>query len=163
MKTRLFWCAVLVCFIAGWSSGCALFPNLMVLEAQSKSRKDTTPPVSVSMGRADLELGQEVIEYISDDGPYSVEVLFTTSHSVRDFKFLELSDGDFDADGELFFTITEAFHRDTMTPDSPILVRLVFIGTIPNNGFSYIDASGAFHRFTLNLSGEDGSLMVIPF
>lgn len=163
MKTRLFWFIILICLITGLSAGCDALSTMTPMETEAVSSKDAVPPIGVSLGRDKLEPGQEVVEFIASDSPYSVEVLFTASEPVQSFRLLDLADGDFDEDGNLQFTVSESFHLDTLTPENPIVARIVFLGTIPNNGFSYVDASGMAHRYTLSQSGEDGSLITTAF
>ena len=40
---------------------------------------------------------------------------------------------------------------------------MMFFGTIPNNGISYVDGEGVTRRFVLDQSGEDGSLLMTEF
>ena len=38
-----------------------------------------------------------------------------------------------------------------------------FFGDLPNNGVSYVGEDGATRNFAVNVSGEDGSLMLTEF
>ncbi len=47
-----------------------------------------------------------------------------------------------------------------MTPDTPIAVQLIFPGDLPAYGISYEDQHGILRRFAMEVSGEDGSLLL---
>ena len=46
-----------------------------------------------------------------------------------------------DDDGTIRFTVEEIYNYGTTTPETPLLTGMEFIGTIPNNGISYVDSS----------------------
>lgn len=90
-------------------------------------------------------------------------VYFSTEHTVEDFKILSLTLESIDEEGNVNFTVEEIDYHGTLTPEEPLLVRMEFVGTIPNNGISYVDAEGATRYFLLNASGYDGSLLLTEF
>lgn len=44
--------------------------------------------------------------------------------------------------------------------DTPVAVQLMFMGTIPNYGISYLDGGGDFRCFALVQSGYDSSVLL---
>ena len=48
-----------------------------------------------------------------------------------------------------------------MTPDTRIAVQLIFPGDTPSYGISYVDAAGKLRRFVIEMSGYDGSLLLL--
>lgn len=51
----------------------------------------------------------------------------------------------------------------TLVPERPLVVYLSMIGTIPNNGFSFVDSLGYTRYFAIVESGKDGSVMLQEF
>lgn len=90
-------------------------------------------------------------------------VCFTTERTVTDFRVLSLTFVSVDESGSLVFSAEETHYQEALTPDVPLLVRMELMGTIPNNGISYVDANGATRYFALEVSGFDGSLLLTEF
>ena len=93
--------------------------------------------------------------------PITEKVVFFAGFPVYDFKLLSLEYKDYDTSaGKIIYDITEVYAEDMLVPDIPLVAPLSLAGTIPNNGFSYVDSSGLEHRFSINASGKDGSLVI---
>lgn len=90
-------------------------------------------------------------------------IYFSAEHPVENFRELSLTFESVDDDGNVRFTAEETYNHGTITPETPLLVRMELIGTIPNNGISYVDCSGNTRYFALNASGLDGSLLLTEF
>lgn len=90
-------------------------------------------------------------------------VYFSTESTVEDFKVLSLTFESIDDNGNVKFAVEEAYHYGILTPETSLLVRMELMGTIPNNGISYVDANGATRYFTVDVSGYDGSLLMTEF
>lgn len=122
---------------------------------------ETDMPISVHHTR-DVVVG-DYEEFIADESEHQVRLVFMTEREVKDFKLLALTlDEDVDSD-EIKFDTEELYILDPFTPEKPLVVRLTFLGTIPNYGISYEDGSGMTRYFTLSESGRDGSLQLIEF
>ena len=101
------------------------------------------------------------------DGPDSCCILFTTDSRVTDFTLLDLFAEDFTETGAVIFSATPVEldeERDSlpsvMTPDTPVAVQLIFPGDLPAYGISYVDAEGNLRRFAIEVSGDDGSVLL---
>lgn len=90
-------------------------------------------------------------------------VFFSTEKIAKDFRLLTLSLKSVDEEGNIKFNIEEAYYYGTMTAENPLLARMELMGTIPNNGFSYVDMNEATRYFTIEVSGYDGSLILNEF
>lgn len=90
-------------------------------------------------------------------------VYFSTESTVEDFKVLSLTFESIDDNGNVKFAVEETYHHGILTPETPLLVRIELMGTIPNNGISYVDANGATRYFTVDVSGYDGSPLMTEF
>ncbi len=90
-------------------------------------------------------------------------VYFSAEQTIEDFKVFSLTFESIDDDGNVKFTVEETYNHGTMTPKEPLLVRMELMGTIPNNGISYVDTSGKTRYFAVNASGYDGSLLLTEF
>lgn len=90
-------------------------------------------------------------------------ICFTTERTVTDFRVLTLTFISADENGNLAFSTEETHYQEALTPEVPLLVRMELMGTIPNNGISYVDANGAARYFAVEMSGFDGSLLLTEF
>ena len=90
-------------------------------------------------------------------------VCFTTERTVTDFRVLSLTFVSIDENGSIAFSTEETHYQEALTPEVPLLVRMELMGTIPNNGISYVDADGATRYFAVEVSGFDGSLLLTEF
>lgn len=90
-------------------------------------------------------------------------VYFSTKQTVADFKVLSLNVASMDDDGNVRFSVEETYHHGTLTPEKPLLARMELMGTIPNNGISYVDVSGKTRYFAVDVSGYDGALLLTEF
>lgn len=90
-------------------------------------------------------------------------IYFSTEQTIEEFKELSLTFESVDDDGNVKFTVEEIYNHGTMTPETPLLTRMEFIGTIPNNGISYVDSNGKTRYFAVEVSGYDGSLLLSEF
>ena len=94
---------------------------------------------------------------VSDD-EYATWILFIARRPVSDFQVLALEmNEEYDFDAQTVYSL------GTLTPGTPVRVSLTFYGDIPNNGISFVDGDGTFHRYAVDMSGEDGSLYLWAF
>ncbi len=96
-----------------------------------------------------------------EDEPQA-RILFTPSAELTHFQLLSVSLAGFDDNGEQW-EAEPVYTLESLTPESPLLASVTFIGDMPNNGFSYIDAQGERRSWILDMSGEDGSLVIWEF
>lgn len=116
----------------------------------------------VSATWADLDVLSELERYdvfYASEGE-GFKVLFTPSRSVKDFKLLALTIEDVDENGNIKFASEEVYFRESLDPECPLAAALDFFGDIPNNGFSYVDDNGTTKSYAVNISGEDGSIIM---
>ncbi len=102
-------------------------------------------------------------KFTADNSAEKVTIVFTPDKEISNFRFLALTLKDVDSHGHLIFTEKELFCREKVSPDMPIGVDMVFYGDIPNNGISYVDGSGRTRKFTISLSGRDGSVLLTEY
>lgn len=116
----------------------------------------------ISVEWADLDVLSELdrydVFYVSEGE--GIKVLFTPSRSVKDFKLLALTIEDVDENGNIKFAAEEVYFRERLDPECPLAAALDFFGDIPNNGFSYVDDNGTTKSYAVNISGEDGSIIM---
>lgn len=120
------------------------------------------PNVRVQFAKDALSGVSEYDVFVAGKSEHQVKVAFSASATVRDFKVLALSAPDF-KDGKMTFKVKELYTQGSLTPKRPLVVTMVFYGDIPNNGISYVDESGATKRFSVSISGNDGSLILAAF
>lgn len=105
--------------------------------------------------------GMDYDLFTADTSPDSTKLIFTAEGNVKDFKFLSLFCEDVLEDGTPVFAIEELYQADQLS--APLVVEMTFWGTIPSYGYSFVDADGETRRFTLEMSGMDGSIYTAEF
>ena len=102
-------------------------------------------------------------KFIADSYDSQARVLFTTDKSVKDFNILALTMESVDDDGKVTFSEKSVYNMDTLKQERPLVVKMTLEGTIPNYGISYTDTDGSTKRFTVEISGKDGSILLSEF
>lgn len=102
-------------------------------------------------------------EFVASSSEPQAKILFSTDRAVKDFKVLALAFESVDENGKVSFAVKELYRLDQLTPEHPLAVVTTFFGDLPNNGVSYVGEDGATRNFAVNVSGEDGSLMLTEF
>ena len=93
---------------------------------------------------------------VDEDGEY---VTIMADEPVSDVALLSLEF----RGGEPPFDAMDLFERDGIGPDDPLVVKIAFPGDIPSYGVRYTDARGQARRCAIELSGYDGSLLLVDF
>lgn len=101
-------------------------------------------------------------EFVLDTDEYAARILLQTDAPVSDFRLFALSLTDMDDSGCLIFSARKRLVLPVFAPERPLLIALTFPGDLPSFGISYIDPDGLPRRFTLEISGEDGALLLVP-
>lgn len=126
-----------------------------------ESANESEFPVSVQYL---TEVGDGDYDWVTlYDGPDACCLLFTTDSRVTDMSILNLFVEDVADDGTVTFSATlpgNDCQWETMTPNMLIAVQLIFPDTLPAYGISYRDVEGYLRRFTIELSGYDGSILL---
>ncbi len=126
-----------------------------------ESANESEFPVSVQYL---TEVGDGDYDWVTlYDGPDVCCLLFTTDSRVTDMSILNLFVEDVADDGTVTFSATlpgNDCQWETMTPNMLIAVQLIFPDTLPAYGISYRDVEGDLRRFTIELSGYDGSILL---
>ena len=102
--------------------------------------------------------GGKVFNASSDE--YAFYAVFTVDMKVTDVNVLSLTYKDSTEDGRIIFDEEVLYTLPELTPDGALCVHLTAEGAIPAYGISYTDADGTEKRFSVNMSGEDGSLFL---
>jgi len=102
-------------------------------------------------------------EFVASHAEPQAKILFSSDRAVKDFKVLALAFENMDENGKITFAVKELYRLDQLTPDRPLAVVTTFFGSLPNNGLSYVDEDGVTRKFAVNVSGEDGSLVLTEF
>jgi len=94
------------------------------------------------------------------DSANAMKIGIQAVQSVTDFALNKLT---YDEDGNPKVS-EEIYTADNFGEElSLIMATLEMNGDLPEYGISFVDAEGVAHEYTLNVSGEDGSLNLIPF
>ncbi|MBR3768213.1 MAG: hypothetical protein IKL10_08275 [Clostridia bacterium] len=89
---------------------------------------------------------------------YAFYAVFRTDVKITDVKVLGLTFVDADESGVITFD-KEVLHTvDEISPKFNLAVHITADGSIPAYGISYVDTDGTTKNFSINMSGEDGSL-----
>ena len=92
-----------------------------------------------------------------------VKVVFQTDRDVTDFKLLTLNVTGVDANGNMSYESEEIYSQDKLTVQRPLVVAMAFHGDLPSYAVSYVDESGEAKRYTVEISGENGALVLNEF
>jgi len=102
-------------------------------------------------------------EVIIDASDPLAKVVFTANITVEDFKYLEILLTDCVGDMCSFDIVEELYSINELRPERPLVIGMVFMGSIPNRGISFVDETGTTRYFSINQSGRDGSLFLLEF
>lgn len=92
---------------------------------------------------------------IADDSEYAVHIAFFAGEALKDVAFTALNfAGDDYEVSELLYSIDE-LHADT-----PFVASVAFPGDMTAYGIAFTDANGEMRRYTVSISGKDGSLQL---
>ena len=89
---------------------------------------------------------------------YAFYAVFRSDVRITDVKVLGLTFLDADENGNITFDKEVLYTVEEIRPDFNLSVHLTADGSIPAYGISYVDADGTEKAFSVNMSGEDGSL-----
>lgn len=105
------------------------------------------------------------LDYLFDYDSFGTEdenrpsrITIQTVVGLKNFKLLDLTDGSVGEDGTYKFNEKVIYELDYLDPNRPFIVGVAFYGSIPNNGFSYVDEEGKEHKFMIFESGLDDSI-----
>lgn len=164
---------VLLCSLAACGEATTSASGVSAAPAQSsqaaseknapESQVSSPAPVKavVSVDYAPDELAAAYTDGSSD---YLVKVVFTANTDIREFRYLELGFKESQQNAEIQFKADNVLYEmDTLTPDKPLVVSMLFDGVLPNRGIAYLDEAGTERFFTVSMSGKDESLLLTEF
>lgn len=110
----------------------------------------------------------EDVDFLEDCDTYDISasesksyIVFTTDSFLDNFTILELTLTDVSESGDMEFEAGPALPQVSgLIADSPLAVGLTFAGDIPCYGFQYEDEKGELCCFVMEISGEDGSILI---
>ena len=118
----------------------------------------------------DVQLGEEALagassyeQFVADTSEYQCSIVFSAKEELKNFSVLALTLEDIDSNGKATFSEKKLHVIKRLAPRHPFLLKMTFMGTIPNYGVSYVDQKGRLRRFTVEQSGMDGSVFLAPF
>lgn len=97
-----------------------------------------------------------------DSSEDSTRILFTADEEVPSFQVLALEVDSVDDDGKITYTTSKRYESG-LTKGSSLVIGLAFAGDTPNYGISYQDAEGNVKQYSINISGENGELLLEEF
>lgn len=147
-----------------------LLPLLMVLllvVMTAGCGEETDPPAAVKAewaAAADKEYDgfDEYIDEAAAEESGAEPMFISTDKEISNFKLLKLSLAEYDDDGNIKFTTQTLYKQKELTADCPLKLTVPIYGTIPSYGISYTDTDGSEKVSSINLSGEDGSILLSP-
>lgn len=103
-------------------------------------------------GMADYDL------HIVEDTEYTQKLIFRAGETLYDVEFLSLALGE-----TSYVTDTVLYVQETLTPEKPFVLGIVFYGDMTAYGISFKDREGQIYRYAVSVSGRNGMLVVQPF
>ena len=115
-------------------------------------------PANVTVEQVEDIAGENGTVFNASADEYAFYAVFRSDVRITDVKVLSLTFLDADENGNITFD-REVLHTvEEIGPDFNLSVQLTADGTIPAYGISYVDTDGTEKSFSVNMSGEDGSL-----
>ncbi len=102
-------------------------------------------------------------EFVADNSEHETKVVFFANGEITDFKFMSIEWADDEDGGEIDFVMKEMYTLDKLSEDKPLLVTMTFTGSMPSYGISYDDEYGNEHNCIVEISNEDGSLVLSEY
>ena len=172
--------AVLILAVCGCSA-----KETAVEESLSERMMEETDPEEKKLSAESLEEEMQPADPAEDEMPFRVQwaedmdfpedcdiydisasepksyIVFTTDSFLDKFSILEFTLTDVSESGDMEFEAGLALPQVSgLAADSPLAVGLTFAGDIPGYGFQYEDENGELRCFVMEISGEDGSILI---
>ncbi len=117
-------------------------------------------PPTITHAQAVIGDVSDFTRFDATSSQYGVEVAIVSQQTLKNFRLLKLTyrdkgDGKVHFDTQTLFTARELMY--------PFVTRVDFPGSIPQYGISFVDKNGQTHYYTIDQSGEDGSLQLNEF
>lgn len=135
--------------------------------AETTAEEDTTQAEESTVAIKNATVTVEQVEDIAGEPgtvfnasteEYAFYAVFKSDIEISDIKVLGLTFLDADENGNITFE-KEVLHTvEEIGPDFNLSVHLTADGSIPAYGIAYTDTDGTEKAFSVNMSGEDGSL-----
>ena len=149
-----------------------IIARLMLLMLSSCTR-EPRDPVPDEIGPAEFTLiyedeagdaypDVEEVDLSSGSG-YETSIYLYSSEMVTDFRLLSLEYCEVTEAGDLTMYSEVKYEKPVLGEGEVLKITMDFIGSIPNNGFSYVDTDGTNQYRTIEESGKDGSLYTGTF
>ena len=144
----------------GYEPSCEDLP--LTSFADYAAERGPEAPVQVHWTELWLQGITDYEKFVADDGEYATNVLFTAKRTVTDFELMRLTIQEIYEDGTVSYASKPIYSLDRLTPERPLVVCMTFPGDTPTYGISYVDESGdgMMHHLTVEISGEDGTLLL---
>ncbi len=117
-------------------------------------------PVSLVHYNEEIEQEYDIVTWLPAVDEEIVPVYFFTEETVYNFRIHRITVMGTDEDGRLVFDAQEMFALDELEPEHPLLAAFVFTGDLPENAVSYTDQDGNERWYTVEISGENGSVIM---
>lgn len=132
-------------------------------DASAGSARDMGMSVLHAAWAEDMQLEPDSFDEVSVADAPTAKVVFTVGAEVHNVQVLRLSLKQINEDGTPEFLTEAVYTQETLSPDRPLAVSMAFAGDIPNNGIAFTNADGYTYLLALDISGEDGSLLLTEF
>ena len=94
----------------------------------------------------------------ADSSEYAVSIAFRAQEPLRDIAFTAL---DYTEAG---FQVRELLYQtDRLDPEKPLVAEVSFPGDLTTYGIQFTDSEGIVHRYTVTVSGRNGSLVLTEY
>ncbi len=94
----------------------------------------------------------------ADSSEYAVSIAFRAQEPLRDVAFTAL---DYTEAG---FQVRELLYQmDRLDPEKPLVVEVSFPGDLTTYGIRFTDSEGIVRRYTVTISGRNGSLVLTEY
>ena len=106
---------------------------------------------------------EPVIKAEWDDPAEQSAIVFTADGDIADFKTLELTFDNADDSGTMFFKTKDVENYGELKDGEAVTVGMEMLGDTPNNGIAYTYGDNTTKYYSVDISGNDGSVLLAEF
>lgn len=121
-------------------------------------------PLSIANSKKEeLDYVYDYDSFRAEDKKYPVKATLQAKKDYTDLKILELEYVGQDKKDNPKFSTKVVYEAGEFPSARPFILGMKFLGSIPNNGISFVDENGKTRYFMIYESSKDGSLLLSEF
>ncbi len=128
-------------------------------EAKEKTEK-VSSALSIAWAKDVLPTLSDYAEFAATTDEGSCQVVLSTDGQIEDLRVYGLTLDYIEEGTSIHFSKEELYSHGTLTRKKPLVLTVIFYGTVPYYGISYTDTNGETRYYAIDESGMDGSVLL---